>query len=142
MIPVLPTVMAMRDGKYALAGMSFVGDILLFAPYIRMMAAEARLLALRQFALREQQRVISLMRETYSAKKLREFTTVVAVVDKDTGKVIVKAKCTPKYRGQEICAEDLAVKAFGGKGPSLEISPAIRPGSNSVVPACRRCQQN
>jgi len=45
MIPVLPTVMAMRDGKYALAGMSFVGDILLFAPYIRMMAAEARVAA-------------------------------------------------------------------------------------------------
>jgi hypothetical protein len=90
-------------------------------------------------ALAARDRVLELMDAKLSSGNRNKFSTVVAGVDESTGKVIVKAKNTRTY-GDDLCAEDLVVRAFGGKRPGLVMTPAIRPRTKQTVEVCPRCQ--
>lgn len=83
---------------------------------------------------------------TWSNSKRNDIVTVVGAVDLDTGNVAVGIKSAKTHRGiyvngKYICAEDLAVKQFGGNKPSIVMTPAIRPRTNNPKSVCIHCQK-
>jgi RHS repeat-associated protein len=74
-----------------------------------------------------------------SKNKQRDITTFVIGMNKETGQIVSGVKLGGQ--GYQFCAEDLAVELLGTRDSAIiVITPAIRPGSDKIIPVCPNCQ--
>lgn len=89
-------------------------------------------------ALQAQEEYLKML-ESWSGRKRKDITTVVAGVNVETGEIRVAGKSTSTYGGT-CCAEDIVVDMLGGDKSKVKMTKAIRPKHKKEIPVCKTCQ--